>query len=57
MVKIVDTDRNGDIGLDEFNEAVFDTNVLFLECMGPVLPSREANYAFLTTFTDKLTRF
>lgn len=56
LVKSMDSDRDGDIEFEEFHAAVL-RNPLFLECMGPVLPSREARYAFLTTLTDRLPSF
>ncbi|XP_014211524.1 EF-hand calcium-binding domain-containing protein 1-like [Copidosoma floridanum] len=54
LVKAVDIDRDGDISPSEFSETVMKKNLLFLECMGPVLPSREARHAFLTTFADEV---
>ncbi|KAL6435489.1 hypothetical protein ACFW04_005454 [Cataglyphis niger] len=57
LMKKVDIDRDGVISEDEFYRAVKERNLLLLECMGPVFPSREARRAFLSTFTDRLGRF
>ena len=51
LVKAIDTDRNGDVSEAEFLDSVLTKNLLFLESMGPVFPSREARDAILTTFT------
>ncbi|XP_008205344.1 EF-hand calcium-binding domain-containing protein 1 isoform X1 [Nasonia vitripennis] len=57
LVKAIDIDRDGDVSEEEFRKAVLEKNSLFLECMGPVFPSREAKHAFLTTFTNRVARF
>ncbi|KAG7211056.1 hypothetical protein KM043_016417 [Ampulex compressa] len=57
LLKKLDVDRDGAISEDDFRTAVKERNLLFLECMGPVFPSREAQHVFLSTFTDRLKRF
>ncbi|XP_058794547.1 calaxin-like [Phymastichus coffea] len=52
LVKAIDIDRDGDVSHEEYQQAVLEKNLAFLECMGPVYPSREAAHAFLSTFTD-----
>ncbi|XP_043463770.1 EF-hand calcium-binding domain-containing protein 1-like [Leptopilina heterotoma] len=56
MLKKLDVDRNGRVSQMEFTEIV-KKNVLFLECMGPIFPSRQAQHAFLTTFSHRKHRF
>ncbi|XP_051171904.1 calaxin-like [Leptopilina boulardi] len=56
MLKKLDFDRNGRVSQLEFTQIV-KKNELFLECMGPIFPSREAQYAFLTTFSHRNHRF
>ncbi|XP_020287280.1 EF-hand calcium-binding domain-containing protein 1-like [Pseudomyrmex gracilis] len=57
LMKKLDIDRDGVISEEEFHRAVKERNLLLLECMGPVFPSRVARWAFLNTFTDRLGRF
>ena len=57
MLKKLDIDRNGKVAQAEFTAIVKTVNELFLESMGPVFPTREAQNAFLTTFTDRTGRF
>ncbi|KAJ8676170.1 hypothetical protein QAD02_011956 [Eretmocerus hayati] len=57
LVKVIDTDRDGDVSSSEFEKVVKEKNQLFQECMGPVFPSREARHAFLSTFTDRNVDF
>ncbi|XP_011314723.1 EF-hand calcium-binding domain-containing protein 1 isoform X2 [Fopius arisanus] len=53
MLKTLDVDRDGRVDEEEF-KIIVKRDPLFLECMGPVFPSREAQHAFLTTFTHRL---
>ncbi|XP_043270398.1 EF-hand calcium-binding domain-containing protein 1-like [Venturia canescens] len=53
MLKKLDVDRDGKVTEEDFKAATLQRNILFLECMGPVFPSSEAQNAFLTTFTTK----
>ncbi|KYN08806.1 EF-hand calcium-binding domain-containing protein 1 [Cyphomyrmex costatus] len=57
LLKKLDVDRDGVISEEEFHKAVKERNLLLLECMGPVFPSRVARRTFLSTFTDRLGRF
>ncbi|KAG5319560.1 EFCB1 protein, partial [Pseudoatta argentina] len=57
LLKKLDVDRDGVISEEEFSRSVKERNLLLLECMGPVFPSRVARQTFLTTFTDRLGRF
>ncbi|KAM0724760.1 Calaxin [Formica fusca] len=57
LMKKVDIDRDGVISEEEFHRAIKERNLLLLECMGPVFPSREARRTFLSTFTDRLGQF
>ncbi|XP_011632667.1 EF-hand calcium-binding domain-containing protein 1-like [Pogonomyrmex barbatus] len=57
LLKKLDVDRDGVISEDEFHRAVKERNLLLLECMGPVFPSRVARRTFLSTFTDRLGQF
>ncbi|XP_046833010.1 EF-hand calcium-binding domain-containing protein 1-like [Vespa crabro] len=54
MIKKLDVDRDGFVSENDFRTAVKERGEFFLECMGPVFPSREAQHAFLTTFTDNV---
>lgn len=51
LIKKMDKERNGDISESSFEQAA-KIDSLYLECMGPVFPSREARYAFLSTISD-----
>ncbi|TGZ51385.1 EF-hand calcium-binding domain-containing protein 1 [Temnothorax longispinosus] len=57
LLKKLDVDRDGVISEEEFHRAIKERNLLLLECMGPVFPSRVARRTFLSTFTDRLGRF
>ncbi|XP_018053665.1 PREDICTED: EF-hand calcium-binding domain-containing protein 1-like [Atta colombica] len=57
LLKKLDVNRDGVISEEEFCRAVKERNLLLLECMGPVFPSRVARRTFLSTFTDRLGRF
>ncbi|EZA46591.1 hypothetical protein DMN91_012477 [Ooceraea biroi] len=57
LLKKLDVDRDGVISEDEFYRAVTERNLLLLESLGPVFPSRVARRTFLSTFTDRLGRF
>ncbi|XP_012223205.2 calaxin-like [Linepithema humile] len=57
LLKKLDVDRDGVISEEEFSRAIKERNLLLLECMGPVFPSRVARRAFLSTFTNRLGRF
>ncbi|XP_014474366.1 PREDICTED: EF-hand calcium-binding domain-containing protein 1-like [Dinoponera quadriceps] len=57
MMRKIDVDRDGGITEEEFHTTIKERNPLLLECMGPVFPSREARWAFLNTFTDRLGQF
>ncbi|KAG5307075.1 EFCB1 protein, partial [Acromyrmex insinuator] len=57
LLKKLDIDRDGVISEEEFCRAVKERNLLLLESMGPVFPSRVARQTFLSTFTDRLGRF
>ncbi|XP_012282443.1 EF-hand calcium-binding domain-containing protein 1 [Orussus abietinus] len=57
MLKKLDVDRDGKVSETDYRTAVEDRNLLFLESMGPVFPSREAQHAFLTTITTRPGRF
>lgn len=57
MLKRLDVDRDGKVSEEDYRTAVLERNSLFLECMGPVFPSREARHAFMTTFTNRLGRY
>ncbi|XP_012260376.1 calaxin-like [Athalia rosae] len=57
LLKKVDTDRDGKVSEEDYSSTVKEKNLLFLQCMGPVFPSRESRYAFLTTFTTETGRF
>jgi hypothetical protein len=57
LMKKLDVTRDGVLDQGEFHCAVIDTDLLLLESMGPVLPSRQARWAFLNTFTDQLGQF
>lgn len=57
LLKKLDVDRDGVISEEEFSRAIKERNLLLLESMGPVFPSRVARRAFLSTFTDRLGQF
>ncbi|KYN13396.1 PREDICTED: EF-hand calcium-binding domain-containing protein 1-like [Trachymyrmex cornetzi] len=57
LLKKLDVDRDGVISEEEFYRAVKERNLLLLESLGPVFPSRVARRTFLSTFTDRLGRF
>ncbi|XP_015605116.1 EF-hand calcium-binding domain-containing protein 1-like [Cephus cinctus] len=57
MLKKLDVDRDGKVSFEDYSTAVKDRNALFLECIGPIFPSRDARNAFLTSFTDRTGRF
>jgi len=57
LMKKLDVDRDGVIDESEFYRAVMNRNLLLLESMGPVFPSRQARWTFLNTFTDRLGQF
>ncbi|XP_036141423.1 EF-hand calcium-binding domain-containing protein 1-like [Monomorium pharaonis] len=57
LLKKLDVDRDGVISEEEFHRAIKERNLLLLECMGPVFPSRVARQTFLSTFTNRLGRF
>ncbi|XP_011500867.1 PREDICTED: EF-hand calcium-binding domain-containing protein 1-like [Ceratosolen solmsi marchali] len=57
LVKAIDINRDGDVSLEEMRDAVLKKNLLFVESMGPVFPSREAKHAFLSTITDRVPPF
>ncbi|XP_066583535.1 calaxin-like [Prorops nasuta] len=56
LLKKIDVDRDGFVSDEDFAAAVR-KNPLYLECMGPVFPTRPARQAFLNTFTDTPTRY
>lgn len=57
MFKTLDVDRDGTISKSDFKKAVMKNNLLLLECMGPVFPSRDFRNAFFTTFTNNIGDF
>ncbi|XP_057336187.1 calaxin-like [Microplitis mediator] len=57
ILKNLDIDRDGHISESDFSKSVTDKDLLLLECMGPVFPSREARHAFSVTFTPKTANF
>ncbi|XP_034950553.1 EF-hand calcium-binding domain-containing protein 1-like [Chelonus insularis] len=57
ILKTLDVDRDGSISEGDFKSAVMDKDKLLLECMGPVFPSRDYQYAFSTTFTNNIGDF
>lgn len=56
-MKKLDVGRDGVISEDDFSKSVKERDVLLLESMGPVFPSRVARQTFLSTFTERLRRF
>lgn len=54
ILKKIDIDRDGLLSEEDFRTAVKEKHEFFLECMGPVFPTREARHTFLTTFTDRV---
>ncbi|KAK0073286.1 hypothetical protein PV325_009978 [Microctonus aethiopoides] len=57
MFKTLDVDRDGTISKSDFKKAVMKNNLLLLECMGPVFPSRDFRNAFFMTFTNNTVDF
>jgi len=57
LIKKLDIDRDGVINESEFQKAVLERDLLLLESMGPVFPSRRAQWTFLNTFTLRPGRF
>jgi Ca2+-binding EF-hand superfamily protein len=57
LVKTIDINRDGDVSLEELRHTVLEKNLLFVQSLGPVFPSREAKHAFLSTIMDKVPPF
>ncbi|XP_046474936.2 calaxin [Neodiprion pinetum] len=57
LLKKIDIDRDGKVSEEDYNSTIRGKNPLFLQCMGPVFPSRESICAFLTTFTPRTGRY
>lgn len=51
MIQKMDHDADGSINFDDFRQTVLD-NPLMLECLGPVLPTRQRRDAIRQTFTS-----
>ncbi|KAK2575993.1 hypothetical protein KPH14_007352 [Odynerus spinipes] len=54
VLKKIDIDRDGFLSEEDFRTAVKEKHEFFLECFGPIFPTREARHTILTTFTDRV---
>lgn len=56
LLRRIDIDHDGAISFADYRQSILETPAL-LECLGNCLPDRESVYSFLTTFTDKISKY